>query len=172
MSILNDNCEYWSLRRNEYLAELPEGSELLKETFTAPQQPESPCAGQISALVEGLKDLVGAISSNNSGSKTTPETFGVREAADKMGCSPQQVRRLVHEGTLQHHRQGKNLRFRQTDLEQFWTSQTRLEAGIKSLKKSPESCESNMMASEGKVQKKTKTSPIPTRKEVDRLWQS
>ncbi|MGO9570508.1 MAG: helix-turn-helix domain-containing protein [Desulfomonilaceae bacterium] len=136
--------------------------QMLRESLSVSPQPEMPCAQQIGALVESVRDLVSSISSNTSSTRATPETFGVCEAAEKMGCSPQQVRVLVHESKLKHHWLGKNLRFRQKDLEDFWDSQTRREADKTSSRK----------LSEGRDRKgsDTKASSLPTRREVDKLW--
>jgi len=54
-----------------------------------------------------------------------PDTFGVGGAAMKFGCSPAFVRKLARPGRLVHHRLGKNLPFRQQDMEVFLASLAR-----------------------------------------------
>lgn len=146
---------------------------MLNENFKAPQQPEQPCCDrQIPSLISSVQDLVNALSSNTPTSAATAEAFGVKEAASRLGCSPGQVRKLVHDGKLGHHRLGKNIRFLHQDLEDFWASQTRRRADKTLLSKSSGSCELKRGDSATKKHKKGKSSPILTRKEVNRLWQS
>ncbi len=59
---IHDDNSIFSLSTGKYLDQLPEGFEVLNENLIAPKQPpESPCAQQISALVEGLKDMVNSV---------------------------------------------------------------------------------------------------------------
>ncbi len=74
MDIHNDN--HWSLRNKGYQGgRLPEGHEVLNENFTAPQPPVLPCAHQVGALVETVRDLVNAVAKNTSVAPS--ETHGV-----------------------------------------------------------------------------------------------
>ncbi len=162
---INDNTAIFSLSTYSYLEGIPEGYQLLREGFMS-RQPEMPCAEQIPELISSVRELVKAVSFNAPPS-AGHEAFGVREASLKLRCSPGQVRTLVHEGKLQHHWQGKNLRFRQTDLEQFWASQTRIGADKTSSKRL--SKVRHREESETK-QRDSEASSLPTRREVDKLW--
>ena len=93
-------------------------------------------------------------------------SLDVKAAAKILGCSPRQVRKLVHQGKLGHHWLGKNLRFRQEDLEQFWASQTRSGSDKASNKLSREN--------DRKRSETKRPDPValpPTRRKVDELWQ-
>lgn len=162
----DEHCKIWSLSTRSYLSEVPKGHEVLKESYSSSRQPEMPCAEQIPELISSVRELVNAVSFNAQPS-TGHEAFGVKEASLKLRCSPGQVRTLVHEGKLQHHWQGKNLRFRQTDLEQFWASQTRIGADKTSSKRL--SKVRDREESETK-QRDSEASFLPTRREVDKLW--
>jgi len=48
------------------------------------------------------------------------EVFGTKEAARRLGCSPGQVRKLVHRNLLGHKWNGKNLVFRSEHIEEYW----------------------------------------------------
>jgi excisionase family DNA binding protein len=101
----------------------PKGHVVLREKFTSSRLPEMSCSLQMPELIASVRDLVCALSSNAQ-TATIPETFSVSEAAVRLGCSSGQVRKLVQQGKLSHHWLGKNLRFRQKDLDDFWASQT------------------------------------------------
>jgi excisionase family DNA binding protein len=94
-------------------------------------------------------------------------SLDVKAAAASLGCSQAQVRKLVHEGKLAHHWLGKNLRFRQQDLQQFWASQTRMGADKTSSKRLFKV--RDRKRSETK-ERDSEALSLPTRREVDKLW--
>ncbi|MGO9116219.1 MAG: helix-turn-helix domain-containing protein [Desulfomonilaceae bacterium] len=49
--------------------------------------------------------------------------FGTKEAARRLGCSPGQVRELVHENQIGHKRIGKNIRFTSGQIDEFLRSE-------------------------------------------------
>jgi excisionase family DNA binding protein len=51
------------------------------------------------------------------------EAFGTKEAARRLGCSPGQVRTLVHEKQIGHKWIGKNIRFRSEHIDEFLRSE-------------------------------------------------
>lgn len=162
----DEHCEIWSLSTRNYLSEVPKGHEVLKESYSSSRQPGMPCAEQIPELISSVRDLVNALSISAQPS-TGPEAFGVKEASMKLDCSPGQVRELVKGGKLRHHRQGKNLKFRQADLEQFWASQTRIETDKTSSKRLSKVRDRKESETE---QGDSEASSLPTRREVDKLW--
>ncbi len=93
-------------------------------------------------------------------------SLNVKAAAKILGCSPSQVRRLVHQGKLGHHWVGKNLRFRQQDLDDFWASQAK--------KRSDKTSSNSSRENDRKRSETKRPDPValpPTRREVDKLWQ-
>jgi excisionase family DNA binding protein len=124
-----DRCvdrDIFSLSTGEYLVELPASCEPLKENHFAARQPG--CCGHIPALVEGVRDLVAVLSTNTSATVTvdTSETFGVIEAARRLGCSTKTIHKLCHEKRLAFHWVGNKRRFRPEDISRFFGAQTEI----------------------------------------------
>ena len=68
---------------------------------------------EVPKLIETVNDLVKAISKDqNPKLSQQSDTFGVRECAKRLGCSPGFVRTLVHERKLSHIWLGKIFDFK------------------------------------------------------------
>ncbi len=161
--------DIFSLATGKYIDEIPEGFVLMQERFErhteTPSVTQEQCCNQIPSLISSVRDLVNALTSDTGSATAIPEAFGVEEAAIKLGCSPGQVRKLVNDGKLGHHWLGKNLRFRQQDLEDFWAFQTRSGSDKTSSKLSREN--------DRKRSETKRPDPValpPTRREVHKLW--
>lgn len=176
-----------------------ESMPVLRDNFLAPQQPSclegrvtkleigslyQRCTRQliqiyeqeqsIPKLIGTVEDLVAVLSSNQQQEVSpTPDTFGVREAARKLGCAPGFVRTLVHSGKLQHRWRGKNLKFRQADIDAYEASQTRTGADKKNKVKelSGQSDRQKIKTKHDEEEKPDSPRVFPSTKEIKKLWQ-
>jgi excisionase family DNA binding protein len=143
-----------------------------REDYRSPQ----PSLEHIPSLVSVVRQPVNAISSQpKQNVSAASDPFGVQEAARKLGCAPGFIRTLVHSGKLQHHLVGKNLKFRQADLEAYWASQTRIgaEKTKNSLKKlSVQNDRRKVEAGEKEVKKFDSEEVFPSREEFKKIWRS
>jgi excisionase family DNA binding protein len=148
--------------------EIPPGHEVLTENhFSTP----GGCSQDILHFIAPVQDLVGAISRHYDVS-AEPDTFGVREAASELGCSPGFVGVLVHEGKLRHHWLGKNLRFHDKDIEDFWASQTNAGAnnGQKSRRKFPPKADRDEGETNPPDNNRKSAPAFLSTKEIRNLW--
>jgi excisionase family DNA binding protein len=180
--------------KSESTNEIPDGHTVLRENSKVAQQ-ESPSLKErvrklevgalykrcthklieiceeeqrVPKLISAVHDLVSVIASQQE--SPAAETFGVEEAAKKLGCSAGFVRTLVRTGKLQHHLVGKNLKFRQADLEAYWASQTRTGTDKKNgLKK----VSGQKVETKQKEEKKSESPPVfPSREEIKKICRS
>jgi excisionase family DNA binding protein len=165
------DSDIYSVAKGEYLEEIPSSHELLSEQYFSKTQGGS--SSDIPPLVSAVRDLVEVISRQYENVSPTPDTFGVTEAARKLGCSPGFVRTLVRQGNLAHHRLGKNLRFRQADLEAYWSSQTRTGADKKKkvMGSSGQSDRRKIKTKHDDGEKPDSPRVFPSTKEIKKLWQ-
>jgi hypothetical protein len=70
-------------------SELPQGHEVLKENFAAPQPPEMSCAQQIPTLISTVRELVNVLSTNPSAAPSA-----TREGVASGGLEPLKKKRI------------------------------------------------------------------------------
>lgn len=184
--------------KSESIDEIPEGYTLLRESLR-PSQKNTPSLEeritrleidssygystdrliqmhgenlQIPKLVRAIGDLVNVMASQQQ-AVSTKETLNTEEAAKKLDCSPALVRDLAKSGKLPFILRGKNLKFRQADIEAFEASETRSGADMRknSRKKlSVQNGRSTVEAEKRKEEKSESEEVFPSREEFNKLW--
>ena len=162
--------DIYCLTTGEYLEQIPPDMTILSERPSPKRRGDG--SSDISLLVSTVRDLVEVISRHCDVSDE-PDTFGVPEAARKLGCSPGFVRTLVKEGKLGHLWLGRKLRFRQEHIEQFWASQTAAGADKKKRTQRNTTVRADREGeATDRPAKNVKSAPVfPSAKEIKKLWQ-
>jgi excisionase family DNA binding protein len=107
----------------------------------------------------------GHYSDSNYLEKDTDAAFDTKEAARRLGCSPGQVRELVHEEKIGHKKIGKNFRFTSEHINEFLRSEQGNNQKTQRVNKQDSE-------RRRKQEQKQEGSSMPTREEIKKLWES